>query len=52
MESNGKHVTLEGERVHESQLSDLWGEPGMNGQHSFYQLIDQGTRPTARFTGF
>jgi glucose-6-phosphate isomerase len=44
MESNGKHVTLSGEPV-ETQTSPIyWGEPGTNGQHSFYQLIHQGTR--------
>ena len=43
MESNGKHVTLDGKEVHETGLI-YWGEPGTNGQHSFYQLIHQGTR--------
>jgi len=44
MESNGKHVTLEGERVDVDTGPIFWGEPGTNGQHSFYQLIHQGTR--------
>jgi glucose-6-phosphate isomerase len=44
MESNGKHVTLSGERVRYETGPIFWGEPGTNGQHSFYQLIHQGTR--------
>jgi glucose-6-phosphate isomerase len=44
MESNGKHVTLEGARVDYETGPIFWGEPGTNGQHSFYQLIHQGTR--------
>src|ERR1700751_304980 len=44
MESNGKHVTLEGTRVTTETGPIYWGEPGTNGQHSFYQLIHQGTR--------
>jgi len=44
MESNGKHVTLEGRRVDYDTGPIYWGEPGTNGQHSFYQLIHQGTR--------
>jgi len=44
MESNGKHVTLEGKPVESATGSIYWGEPGTNGQHSFYQLIHQGTR--------
>jgi glucose-6-phosphate isomerase len=44
MESNGKHVTLEGTRVDYDTGPIYWGEPGTNGQHSFYQLIHQGTR--------
>ena len=44
MESNGKHVTLEGVRVDYDTGPVYWGEPGTNGQHSFYQLIHQGTR--------
>jgi glucose-6-phosphate isomerase len=44
MESNGKHVTLEGTRVESDTGPVYWGEPGTNGQHSFYQLIHQGTR--------
>ncbi|MEO7117063.1 MAG: glucose-6-phosphate isomerase, partial [Caldimonas sp.] len=44
MESNGKHVTLSGNRVDVDTAPILWGEPGTNGQHSFYQLIHQGTR--------
>ena len=43
MESNGKHVTLEGARVDYETGPIFWGEPGTNGQHSFYQLIHQGT---------
>jgi glucose-6-phosphate isomerase len=44
MESNGKHVTLSGEHVTYDTGPIYWGEPGTNGQHSFYQLIHQGTR--------
>jgi glucose-6-phosphate isomerase len=44
MESNGKHVTLNGKRVAHETSPVYWGEPGTNGQHSFYQLIHQGTR--------
>ena len=44
MESNGKHVTLDGKRVNYATGPIYWGEPGTNGQHSFYQLIHQGTR--------
>jgi glucose-6-phosphate isomerase len=44
MESNGKHVTLSGARVDYQTGPIYWGEPGTNGQHSFYQLIHQGTR--------
>jgi glucose-6-phosphate isomerase len=43
MESNGKHVTLAGDRVGYDTGAVYWGEPGTNGQHSFYQLIHQGT---------
>jgi glucose-6-phosphate isomerase len=43
MESNGKHVTIDGERVDYATGAVFWGEPGTNGQHSFYQLIHQGT---------
>jgi glucose-6-phosphate isomerase len=43
MESNGKHVTLDGVPVDFDTGSIYWGEPGTNGQHSFYQLIHQGT---------
>ena len=43
MESNGKHVTLDGEPVDYDTGAVYWGEPGTNGQHSFYQLIHQGT---------
>jgi len=43
MESNGKSVTLAGERVDHATGPVYWGEPGTNGQHSFYQLIHQGT---------
>ncbi|CAN5915949.1 glucose-6-phosphate isomerase [soil metagenome] len=44
MESNGKHVTLDGTHVDYDTSPIVWGEPGTNGQHSFYQLIHQGTR--------
>ena len=44
MESNGKHVTLAGDHVQVETGPIYWGEPGTNGQHSFYQLIHQGTR--------
>jgi glucose-6-phosphate isomerase len=44
MESNGKHVTLAGGQVAYDTSPVYWGEPGTNGQHSFYQLIHQGTR--------
>ncbi len=44
MESNGKHVTLDGAEVTYATGPVYWGEPGTNGQHSFYQLIHQGTR--------
>ena len=44
MESNGKHVTREGRAVNYDTAPIYWGEPGTNGQHSFYQLIHQGTR--------
>src|SRR5208283_4858102 len=43
MESSGKHVTLTGRPVHYDTGAVFWGEPGTNGQHSFYQLIHQGT---------
>jgi len=44
MESNGKHVSLDGRRVDYETGAVYWGEPGTNGQHSFYQLIHQGTK--------
>jgi glucose-6-phosphate isomerase len=44
MESNGKHITLAGQQVDYDTGPIYWGEPGTNGQHSFYQLIHQGTR--------
>jgi glucose-6-phosphate isomerase len=44
MESNGKHVSLSGSRVDYETGAIYWGEPGTNGQHSFYQLIHQGTK--------
>lgn len=44
MESNGKHVKMDGKRVDVDTAPVLWGEPGTNGQHSFYQLLHQGTR--------
>jgi glucose-6-phosphate isomerase len=53
MESNGKHVTLAGEAVDYPTGPVYWGEPGTNGQHSFYQLIHQGTELIpADFVGF
>jgi glucose-6-phosphate isomerase len=53
MESNGKHVTLDGTRVEYQTGPIFWGEPGTNGQHSFYQLIHQGTKLTpCDFVGF
>jgi len=53
MESNGKYVTLDGQRVQYDTSPIYWGEPGTNGQHSFYQLIHQGTRLVAcDFIGF
>ncbi len=53
MESNGKHVTLDGARVDYATGPVYWGEPGTNGQHSFYQLIHQGTELIpADFIGF
>jgi len=44
MESNGKHVTIDGAEISYQTGSIYWGEPGTNGQHSFYQLIHQGTK--------
>lgn len=44
MESNGKYVTRSGQRVAYATGPIVWGEPGTNGQHAFYQLIHQGTR--------
>ena len=44
MESNGKHITLDGRVIHYQTGPIIWGEPGTNGQHSFYQLIHQGTK--------
>jgi glucose-6-phosphate isomerase len=53
MESNGKHVTLEGLPVTQCTSPIVWGEQGTNGQHSFYQLLHQGTRLVAcDFIGF
>jgi glucose-6-phosphate isomerase len=53
MESNGKHVTLAGARVDYDTGPIYWGEPGTNGQHSFYQLLHQGTTPVpCDFIGF
>ena len=53
MESNGKHVTLDGDQVSYDTSAIYWGEPGTNGQHSFYQLLHQGTRPVpCDFIGF
>jgi glucose-6-phosphate isomerase len=53
MESNGKHVTLEGAPVDYNTGPIVWGEPGTNGQHAFYQLLHQGTRLVpCHFIGF
>ncbi|MBA2239742.1 MAG: glucose-6-phosphate isomerase [Solirubrobacterales bacterium] len=53
MESNGKRVTLAGEPVEYQTAAILWGEPGTNGQHSFFQLLHQGTQPfPCDFIGF
>ncbi len=53
MESNGKRTTLDGETVDYDTGAIVWGEPGTNGQHAFYQLIHQGTTPIpADFIGF
>jgi glucose-6-phosphate isomerase len=53
MESNGKQVAQDGARVHCATSPVWWGEPGTNGQHSFYQLLHQGTRRVAcDFIGF
>jgi glucose-6-phosphate isomerase len=53
MESNGKRVTLEGAEVEGQTGPMYWGEPGTNGQHSFYQLIHQGTKLIpCNFIGF
>ena len=53
MESNGKHVTLDGFKVDYQTSPIFWGEPGTNGQHSFYQLLHQGTKlVTMRFYRF
>ncbi|HEY4278474.1 MAG TPA: glucose-6-phosphate isomerase [Conexibacter sp.] len=53
MESNGKHVDLDGNPVRHATGTIVWGEPGTNGQHAFYQLMHQGTRIVpADFIGF
>jgi glucose-6-phosphate isomerase len=53
MESNGKSVTLDGESVHWDTGAVVWGQPGTNGQHAYYQLIHQGTRVVpCDFIGF
>jgi glucose-6-phosphate isomerase len=53
MESNGKHVTLEGAPVDYNTGPVVWGEPGTNGQHAFYQLLHQGTKLVpCHFIGF
>lgn len=44
MESNGKYVTRKGEQVNYTTGPIVWGEPGTNGQHAFYQLIHQGLK--------
>ena len=48
MESNGKHVTLDGRHVRWGTCPIIWGQPGTNGQHAFYQMIHQGTRMVLR----
>lgn len=45
MESNGKYITKDGARVNYHTGPIVWGEPGTNGQHAFYQLIHQGEAP-------
>ena len=50
MESNGKHVTLDGRHVRWGTCPIIWGQPGTNGQHAFYQMIHQGTRMVLRAT--
>lgn len=45
MESNGKYITKDGSRVNYHTGPIVWGEPGTNGQHAFYQLIHQGDAP-------
>jgi glucose-6-phosphate isomerase len=53
MESNGKHVSVDGARLDHDTGAIYWGEPGTNGQHSFYQLLHQGTRLVpSDFIGF
>lgn len=53
MESNGKRVTIDGDEVDHDTGAIVWGEPGTNGQHAFYQLIHQGTTPVpADLIGF
>lgn len=47
MESNGKYITKSGTRVDHQTGPIVWGEPGTNGQHAFYQLIHQGRGPLA-----
>lgn len=48
MESNGKYITKDGTRVNYHTGPIVWGEPGTNGQHAFYQLIHQGRAPFSR----
>lgn len=50
MESNGKYITKDGTRVKYHTGPIVWGEPGTNGQHAFYQLIHQGDAPDAILT--
>jgi glucose-6-phosphate isomerase len=53
MESNGKHVDLAGDEIAWQSGAIVWGQPGTNGQHAFYQLMHQGTKPVpADFIGF
>lgn len=52
MESNGKYITKDGARVNYHTGPIVWGEPGTNGQHAFYQLIHQGNVPKDPLRGF
>lgn len=50
MESNGKYITKQGAKVNYHTGPIVWGEPGTNGQHAFYQLIHQGMHPVSLST--